>query len=88
MHSDDEIKAEAYRRLTSLSEGELENIAELSMEIKIPAASGRMHRYTVFFERAVGVDMTMEKEKREWQVRNIIRPDNLEDPQPKQNKIE
>lgn len=82
MHTDEEIKAAAYQQLGKLPANELEILTELDIEIKIPATEGRVCRYAVFFEREAGAG------KRDWMVRNIIRPDNLENPQPKADKIE
>lgn len=82
MHTDEEIKEEAYRQLNKLSERELDDLADISIEIKMPAAKGEECRYTVFFERSANDANDC------WRVRNIIRPDDLQDPQPKADKIE
>lgn len=82
MHTDEEIKASAYQQLDKLPESKMEDKAELTIEVQMPDTTGKKWRYAVFFERALREGRTG------WIVRNIIRPNDLEDPQPKGNTIE
>jgi len=83
MHDDKKIEEKAFEHLKSLSDSELEGINEIDFEIHLQNPDGTTERFTVFLERGF-VDG-----KEGWTIRNIIRPDDLEKPENKEDgKIE
>lgn len=83
MHTDEEIKKEGFRLLSEMTSAELETLTEIDFEVVLKNSDGGSDRYTIFFERGFA------NEKSDWTVRNIIRPDKLQDPERKEdNKIE
>lgn len=79
MHTDEEIKKEGFRQLSEMTPAELETLTEIDFEVVLQKNNGGSERYTIFFERGFA------DEKSEWAIRNIIRPDKLQDPEPKNN---
>lgn len=77
MHTDEEIKEAGFRELEKMTPTELENINEIDFEVVLEKSDGSTERYTIFFERGFA------DETSDWTVRNIIRPDKLQDPEPK-----
>lgn len=80
MHTDEEIKKEGLRQLSEMNPAELETLTEIDFEVVLQNSDGGSERYTIFFERGFA------EEKSEWTVRNIIRPDKLQDPEPKNDE--
>jgi len=82
MHSQKEIEKEAFKKLNQLPGSELKDWTEVEVEVYLPTEN-KEGRYTVFFERAHTGD------KDNWTVRNIVRPDQLQKPQSKEDgKVE
>lgn len=79
MHTDEEIKKEGLRLLSEMTPAELETVTEIDFEVVLKNNSDSPERYTIFFERGYA-----DKDS-EWTVRNIVRPDKLQDPEPKKD---
>jgi len=83
MHTDEEIKRKAFEQLEKRTAVELEDVNEIDFEVYFENPDGETERYTVFFERGF-VDG-----KEGWVIRHIIRPDELQKPENKEDgKIE